>query len=65
MSGGPKVKIIPSACLGREFKDLSDLLGFDTKGEVGEVYGLELDATGLYRQKVIDNTADDAEKKVS
>jgi hypothetical protein len=63
MTSGPKPRIIPNACSVVELKDLGDVLDFDKEGEVGEVYGFELDSAGLYKRKVIDDVKDDADRK--
>ena len=46
--------VMPPKCTTIELKDLADCLDFDSTGEVGTVYGLELTEDGVYKRKEVD-----------
>ena len=52
-SRGPEIKV-PVNCTTIELKDLADVIDFDDRGEVGEIYGFEFTDNGLYKRKEID-----------
>ena len=54
MSRGPEIQK-PIHCPTIELKDLADIKGFDEDGEQGTVYGLELNESGLYERKEIED----------
>ena len=60
MSRGPNQPVLrdPIRCITLELKDLADTEDFDSKGEIGQLYGFEYTDDGYYKR------AEVTEKKI-